>query len=70
MGIFDRLKNRERTPQEQDAPGTGSPFMPPEGAPMGGPPASYQQVTGKLNLCPNWDILHITRSCIWVKYFY
>ena len=48
MGIFDRLKNRERTPQEQDAPGTGSPFMPPEGAPMGGPPASYQQVTGKL----------------------
>ena len=32
--------------------------------------ASYQQVTGKLNLCPDGNILHISRGSIWIKYFY
>lgn len=32
--------------------------------------ASYQQITGKLNLCPNEDVLHIPGSSIGIKDFY
>lgn len=32
--------------------------------------ASYQQITGKLNLCPNGDVLHIPGSSIGIKDFY
>ena len=28
-----------------------------------------QQVTGKLNLCPDGNILHISRGSIWIKCF-
>lgn len=51
MGIFDKLKKRGQTPEGQGA-GSGAPpaFLSGDfaGAQMGGDPASYPQVTGKL----------------------